>query len=181
MSEPARAHPFDQLQELARRCAEAGQALGADAGARVVETGLLAFRVCDRYFMAALGDVGEIVPVPPLTRVPGVRSWLLGIANLRGTILTVVDLNDFISDQPTVRTRSCGVLVVTGGGWRYGLLVDEVIGMRHPNQAAASVPGDLPAELRPYVSGSFTSDGREWLLFRFAGILDNERFLDAAL
>jgi twitching motility protein PilI len=63
--------------------------------------------------------------------VPGVKRWLLGIANLRGKVISVTDLRDFLTGRPTMQLPGSQIVIVRAGEWDYGLLVDEIIGMRH--------------------------------------------------
>jgi twitching motility protein PilI len=128
-----------------------------------------------------MDDVAEIIPVPRFTRVPGVKRWLLGIANLRGRVISISDLRDFLSGRMTVAASGSQVVVVRAGAWDYGLLVDEVIGMRHfgPQQRMATLD-DVDPILRPYVSDAFFNDNQYWLGFNTAQLLADSRFLNAA-
>jgi purine-binding chemotaxis protein CheW len=59
-----------------------------------------------------LADVREIVAWTRPTRVPGLPPWILGVVNLRGTVLPIVDLGVKFGYGPTaVGTRSCVVVV----------------------------------------------------------------------
>jgi len=69
-----------------------------------------------------MDDVAEIVPLLRITQVPGVKRWLLGIANLRGKVISVSDLRDFLTGRLTPQLPSSQVVVVRAGGWDYGLL-----------------------------------------------------------
>jgi twitching motility protein PilI len=51
-----------------------------------------------------IGEVNEILTLPVLTPVPGTRSWLLGVANVRGNLVPVIDLRDFIEGERSVPT-----------------------------------------------------------------------------
>ncbi|NIW97783.1 MAG: chemotaxis protein CheW, partial [Phycisphaerae bacterium] len=67
----------------------------------------------------------------PITRIPSAKPWLMGIANLRGTVITIVDLAHFLERNPILPAKTNRIIVARSGDWHYGLLVDEVIGMRH--------------------------------------------------
>ena len=102
--------PFELLLEMERR---AKAAVAADQEAESQEdawTGI-AFRIGDERFVAARGAVREIMPMPEqLTRVPGAKTWLKGIANVRGQLLTVVDLLGFLGSGNTRIDRHSRVL-----------------------------------------------------------------------
>jgi twitching motility protein PilI len=179
MTESASLHPFDVLLEIDKRNQEllAGVAESAQSAAG---QGRLAVRVGPWNLMFPMDYVAEIVPVPRITRVPGVKSWLLGIANLRGTILSVVDLQQFLGGEVSQVTPNSRLVVVRSGEWEYGLLAQEIVGMRHSSRLKA-VPGaaELERNLAPYVSEGFESDNQRWWVFDVNRLLNEPLFLDA--
>ena len=70
-----------------------------------------------------LAMVREIVPTRAVTRLPGAPAWVLGLLNLRGTVLTVVDLAARLS-LPAGAGESVVVLDVEGRA--LGVRVDRV-------------------------------------------------------
>jgi twitching motility protein PilI len=70
---------------------------------------------------------------------------------------------------------------VRAGGWDYGLLVDEIIGMRHfGSQQRLPSLDEVDASLRPYVTEGFLNDQQNWLVFDTGKLLADPRFLNAA-
>ncbi|NQV87652.1 MAG: chemotaxis protein CheW, partial [Woeseiaceae bacterium] len=83
--------PFELLKEMESRSrtAHAGQG----AGSMPSEWVGVGFRIGEEQFVANRDHVREVLMLPEsMTRVPGARRWLLGIANLRGHLLPLVDL-----------------------------------------------------------------------------------------
>jgi purine-binding chemotaxis protein CheW len=84
----------------------------------------LLFGVAGRLCACELGVVREIVTARPATRLPGAPEWVRGLINLRGTLVTVVDL--------AVRFGAAGpgslksIVVVEAAGKAFGIGVDEV-------------------------------------------------------
>jgi purine-binding chemotaxis protein CheW len=83
----------------------------------------LLFGVAGRLCACDLEAVREIVAMRAATRLPGAPDWVLGIINLRGTLVTVVDL--------AVRFGAAGggsksIIVVEAAGKAFGIGVDEV-------------------------------------------------------
>lgn len=176
------AQPFDLLLDLEQRYRRRGEG-GADAQqSGEVIAGRLVLR-CGPWFLSLTMDqVAEIMPLPRYTRVPGVRAWLLGIANLRGRVITVVDLGHFLRGEASRRTAASRIIVAESEEWRYGLLVDEVIGLRHFSDDAVKPPGPaLDSVVRPYVMAVLQGEGKEWLAFNINTLLKNEKFLDASV
>ena len=52
----------------------------------------IGFMLDGRRYVAPLEQVSEILTVPSYTRVPGVESWMKGVANVRGRLMAVMDL-----------------------------------------------------------------------------------------
>jgi twitching motility protein PilI len=173
-------HPFDILLQLDRRIRERIPVVAA--GAQLSEIrGRLALRLGSWNLLFSMDDVAEIIPIPRITRVPGVKRWLLGIANLRGKVISVSDLRDFLTGRSTPQLPSSQVVVVRAGDWDYGLLVDEVIGMRHfgPQHRLSELDA-VEASLRPYVVEAFLNDGQYWLAFDAGKLLADPPFLHAS-
>lgn len=178
---PASPHPFDLLLRLDQRIRERTPL--QETGAQLSEIrGRLALRLSSWNLLFSMDDVAEIIPVPRIiTRVPGVKRWLLGIANLRGRVISVSDLRDFLIEQPTQRLPGSQIVVLRVGEWDYGLLVDEIIGMRHfgPQHRLSSLE-ELETNLRPYVLEAFLSENLKWFTFNTGKLLAESRFLNAA-
>ncbi len=73
----------------------------------------------------------EVLNYPgQLTRVPGAKSWIKGLANVRGALLPVIDLRQYLGSGATPLTRNTRLLVVNHRDVPAGLMVDEVLGFR---------------------------------------------------
>ncbi|HEX5961544.1 MAG TPA: chemotaxis protein CheW [Rhodanobacteraceae bacterium] len=96
----------------------------------------IGFRVGDHHFVSGIDEISEILmSPPPVTSIPSTRPWLLGVANVRGNLIALVDLRQFLFEQRTHVTGRARVLVVKQGGGNVGLLVDELIGQRNLTDA----------------------------------------------
>jgi chemotaxis signal transduction protein len=109
-------------------------------------------------FAADLASVAEVGRVPDITRIPGVPSWLAGVANWRGRILPILDLRALLGAQVAGATRSSRLLVLTERSVLVGVLVDTVEGTMTLDAAVAPVPAGLPAEAAGLLSGQLARD-----------------------
>ena len=75
-----------------------------------------------------LGDVGEIVRVPNLARMPLTPQSLVGLANLHGVVLPVVDLRQLLG-LPTASPNEAARVIVIARGASVGYLVDRIDGL----------------------------------------------------
>ncbi len=119
------------------------RALGAEEEVSSGEQGDwagLAFRVSDMSLVCATNRIHESLPLPRVTRVPGTKPFILGLANVRGNLVTVVDLGGYLYGSPTPVTGSSRLLLATLRGRPVGLLVDEVHGQRNFMSGDADSP-----------------------------------------
>ncbi|MEX0730465.1 MAG: chemotaxis protein CheW [Aquisalimonadaceae bacterium] len=136
------------------------------------------FRLGAQHFVSSMGEVSELLKYPELSPVPRTRHWVRGLANVRGNLLPVMDLNSYLGGPITGLTRSSRVLVIDVSGIVTGLLVDEVFGMRQFPEADRSTAVDgVEDYIAPYVSGQFNSDGDRWFLFSMKALVENPQFL----
>ncbi len=172
--------PFELLLELERR-ARAGTARQQEEQAQEDAWTGIAFRIGSERFVASRSDVREVMPVPEqLTRVPGAKSWLKGIANVRGQLLTVVDLLGFMGGGRAHVDRNTRVLHLAGRELPSAVIVDEVLGFRRFGQDDfdADKP-DMALRCDRYLAGQYRRAGEVWPLFSFQALIEDEQFLNA--
>ena len=99
---------------------------GADASlVGAADHRLLLFVVSGRVYACAIEPVREIIPVRKATRLPGAPDYVCGLINLRGSIVTVIDLGARLGESTDCRTEG-SIILVDHGGKTVGLAVDEV-------------------------------------------------------
>ncbi len=90
----------------------------------------IGYRAGSRLFVSGIDEISELLAVPALTPVPGTQPWLLGVANVRGNLVPVIDLARFLFGERTQSTERTRLLVVRQGAGSVALMVDEVFGQR---------------------------------------------------
>ena len=88
------------------------------------------FRIGSRRLAAGFDEVLEVLPLPAVTPVPGAQPWMLGVANIRGDLLPVVDLKQFLEGERTVLHEGQRVLIVRQPGGNVAVTIDEMFGQR---------------------------------------------------
>lgn len=173
-------NPFQVLKDYERRSLAHAVGLPEQAEIQGVWTGI-GFRLGEFRLAAAISDIREILPVPPLTRVPGASGWLLGVANIRGLLAAVIDLRGFLDGQETPLTPRCRLLLVHQEGGAVGLLVDEVMGMRRFGDDEAAVEWELADTFaEPFIEAEYEHDGEHWGVFDLGALLRLPEFAQAA-
>lgn len=177
---PGGARAFQALLDLASQTRRYARGLPAQVDIKPHWSGI-GFELLGRRFVAPMGEVSEMLEVPGHTRLPGVQSWVRGVANVRGRLLPLCDLARFLGQRLNNPRKQQRVLILEQGDLYTGLLVDQVFGMQHfPADAFdPDVPVE-PAALQPFVRGSYQQQGREWLLFSPAQLALDSTFMNAA-
>ena len=86
---------------------------------------IVGFRVGRETFGVPISLVHEIVRVPEITAVPEAPDCIEGVINLRGKIVSVVDLRKRFGEPEIRRTKKNRILVVEVAGKMVGLIVDS--------------------------------------------------------
>lgn len=172
--------PFDLLLEMERRsrAAFAGQSSEGPSSEWVG----VGFRIGDEQFVASRQVVREVLMLPEtMTRVPGAKRWVLGIANLRGHLLPLVDLKMFLGSGRTALRRTTRVVSVNHRDIPAGLVVDEVTGFRRftDNEFTDRWP---PTVVRcdRYLDGAYQRGHDCWPVFDLFNLVESTSFLQAA-
>lgn len=121
---------FEKLLDYEQRSQafEPGQANGQK---RNDEWAGVIFRIGDARLACSIEQVHEFLPIPVFTPVPGTKPWILGLANVRGDLMTIIDLSWYLNGERSTVTMKTRLLSASLRGRPIGLLVDEVFGQRH--------------------------------------------------
>lgn len=177
----AQTAPFAVLTDIARRSRSLAAGLPEQQEAVELWNGI-GFILSGERYVAPMGEVTEILHVPRFTRIPGVRSFLLGAANVRGRLLPLLDLPQFFDIPRSSRSpRDRRVLVVEEGDIFSGLVVDSVLGMQYfAADSFKDTSEGVPESVRPFVTGRFERNDEVWNVLSAVDLIDDERFLDVA-
>ena len=172
--------PFDILVEYERRSLAHAVMLPEQAVSPDLWRGV-AYRVGQHTLVSGFDEVTEIVPLPPVTPVPGAQPWLLGIGHLRGDLFPVVDLKCFLEGGVTPLQEGQRVLVVRQPGGQVALAIDELYGQRSFRAEQAVEPGTLAEGRYGYfVQRAFRDQDRDWGVFTLELLPRTPEFLQAA-
>ena len=170
---------FDKLLEYERRALHAAN-VGESESDQGDWTGL-AFRLGEMRLVCGLDRIHESLQVPQVTRVPGTKPFILGLANVRGDLLTVVDLGCFLNGNRTPASMRARLLAASLRGRPVGLLVDEVFGQRNFNGSDAHAPElDEYSPLKGLVSKQHRSGSDSWQELDLDALFSSPAFLDGA-
>jgi twitching motility protein PilI len=136
----------------------------------------LGFRVGDVNWLVSLNDTEEVIPLPPIVKVPGTRRWFRGVANIRGNLYAVSDFADFMGQGVTPDHADCRLLIPHHDfGVNTALLVRSALGLKNINryQLHSERVAPHPWAVRHYADEA----GTDWCDMDFGQLLGNADFL----
>jgi len=174
-------NPFDLLLDLERRTVKGAASLPTLE--RVADEWVgVGFRIGDSRLIAAMSEIKEILDLPDFTAVPGVKSWIVGVANVRGSLLPIMDMKGYLLGEDIKQRQKGRVIVIDYKGFHTGLVVEEIYGMRHfrKSDETSDVP-EVHESILPFIRGAFKQDNEYWPVIDFVEMTQDDRFAHASL
>jgi twitching motility protein PilI len=169
--------PFSILQNIEQRCRS--NSLGLPAGEQVEEDWVgIGFELCGEPLIARMSEINEILPPPETIRIPGVLPWVRGLANVRGSLIPVVDVQALLCGEYIRPGKKNRLLVIDQDDIQAGVLVNEVYGLRRfkPEDKQPRAPA-AKAALKDLLDGGFGDERQQWSVFSVKRLVGNEQFL----
>lgn len=176
--------PFELLLEMERRAVQRSTS-AADAADQWVGVGL---RVGQERYVVPREQIREVMKRPDLTRVPGAGPWMLGLANIRGQLIPIIDLKLLCGLEASPGERTARVVMVNSDEVPMGIVVDEVYGFRRfaledrvEDDAAEDSAGDQEHStgVDVFSDGVFRREGATWPVLSFFKVVRSQRLLYA--
>jgi purine-binding chemotaxis protein CheW len=137
--------PQENLATLKRRARLlARESEQADTNQEFLE--IVEFRLASEMYGLESGFVREVYPLKDFTPLPGVPSFVLGILNVRGQILSVVDLKKFFDLPEKGLSQLNKLIILRNKQMEFGILADDIL-------RAHSIPLEAIQATPPTVSG----------------------------
>lgn len=91
---------------------------------------ILLFRLAYETYGIETRFVREVYPMKELTPLPGVPAFVAGIVNVRGQVLSVIDLKQFF-ELPQGLSDLNKVIILSNGDMEFGILADAIVEVRN--------------------------------------------------
>ena len=173
-------YPFEYLVELTKSYRDSAPMLPEQYAAVDSWSGI-GFNLLGKRMISPMGDIVEMLPVPEAVRLPGVQPWVLGLANVRGRLLPLFDLEQFFGGKLNANKPKHRVLIIELGDLYAGLVVNDVYGMQLiPEDVKSQEVSEELSLVSIYSSGAYEKDKLTWTVFSPAKLVRDSRFFNAS-
>jgi len=145
------------------------------------EQQIVGFKVGRETYGVPISALHEIVRVPEITAVPDAPEYMEGVINLRGKIVSVLDLRKRFAVKNITSSRRNRILVVEHLGHLEGLIVDSASEvLKIPAADVEPAPSGLQESGANWVTGMAKHQGRLIVLLDIGRVLDFKTAIAAA-
>lgn len=119
------------------------------------------FRLAQEVYGVNVMQVQEVLRISDIAPVPGAPDYVLGIINLRGNVVTVIDLRKRFNLHAREADDATRIVIIEVNGQVIGMLVDsvaEVINLRASDIEASPNLGNEDSEQARYIQGVFSRE-----------------------
>lgn len=88
------------------------------------------FMLAHERYALELTHIRDVYPLKDLTPLPGTPDFVLGIINVRGQIISIVDIKKFFDLPEKLLTNLNRVIILQSDEMEFGILADEILGTR---------------------------------------------------
>ncbi|TFW10452.1 chemotaxis protein CheW [Oxalobacteraceae bacterium OM1] len=164
-----------RLREFQAQLVERMQAAAAGTGSQASQLGIM---IGQTRWLLSLQEAGEIVSVSGITPVPLTQDWYLGLTNIRGNLISVVDLARFKGMARTPIDKESRIIAFGPAlGFNGGLLVSRVMGLRNVADMETQPGGEAGWSIQRYVD----RDAQVWNELKLSLLVQDPQFLHVGL
>lgn len=140
----------------------------------------LTFRLAKEYYGIDVNHINQLIAVPAIRHVPGSASFIKGVVNLRGRVLTVMDLRLRLNLPYRLYDNRTGVVVVkTNAGEYVGLIVDEVEDVQEITAESIEPPPEFGLQLdTDFLYGIHRTDEQVVFLLDLENVLSSVEYVN---
>jgi twitching motility protein PilI len=139
------------------------------------------FKVDETNYVIAIDKIVEVIILTETTKIPGIAQWVLGLGNIRGNLLPIVDLKSYLFKKATKTTAHTRMVVIQQIGGQVGLVVDEVFGQKHFTKKQILKKSDLKdKEPLKYSEIAYKEEDDVWNVLQDDVLINDSSFQNAA-
>jgi purine-binding chemotaxis protein CheW len=131
------------------------------------------FQLADQDYLFRIEQIQEVVILKQVTKTPQVPDYVEGVANLRGSIIPIINLRNLFGLEPKPADAETRTIVVNVGARNMGCTVDAVSQvMRISDESIRPAPETITASGAHYVAGFARLNGRLMIVLDINELLD---------
>ena len=139
---------------------------------------IVVFKLGNEEYGLQIDQIKEVVITPTITKMPQTSSYVKGVANIRGNVIAIFDLEERFNLTRTIQSKgSKYTLVVESEDVKMGLLVNEVPNTVSVNSAdldeSVGIINDASAETN-YIKGIIKTGSRLIILIDIFKVIDHD-------
>ncbi|MES2024765.1 MAG: chemotaxis protein CheW [Pseudomonadota bacterium] len=167
-----------RLREFQAQLVERMQTARSGEDTRVNQLGVM---IGESRWLLNLQTAGEIVSVGSITPVPLTQPWFLGLTNIRGNLISVIDFARFQGHAPTTIDKDSRIVAFGPAlSFNSALLVSRVLGLR--NVAEMQLQAESDDQTTPWASKRYTDqESQVWTELDLSSVIQNPQFLHVGL
>jgi twitching motility protein PilI len=167
-----------RLREFQAQLVERMQTARSGEDTRVNQLGVM---IGESRWLLNLQTAGEIVSVGSITPVPLTQPWFLGLTNIRGNLISVIDFARFQGHAPTTIDKDSRIVAFGPAlSFNSALLVSRVLGLR--NVAEMQPQTESNDQTTPWASKRYTDqESQVWTELDLSSVIQNPQFLHVGL
>lgn len=167
-----------RLREFQSQLVERMQAARSGVDARVNQLGVM---IGETRWLLNLQEAGEIVSVGSITQVPLTQDWFLGLSNIRGNLISVIDFARFQGLAQSPIDKDCRIVAFAPAlSFNSGLLVSRVMGLR--NIAEMELQENPSVAATPWSTQRYIDrESQVWTELNLSLVVQDPQFLHVGL
>ncbi len=147
-----------------------------------MEQQLVVFELANEFYGINIALVESIIKMQAITELPQTPNYVLGVTNLRGSVLPVIDLRTRFALELKEDTRQTRIIIVTMGNIKVGVVVDGVSEvLRVSDETIEPLPPMINSVDAAFLKGIVRLENRLIILLELSRVLnlDEQRSLEA--
>ena len=139
---------------------------------------VLSFFLCEEIYCIDINEAVEVVKLGRMTLVPNTPEFILGVTNLHGNIMSVIDIHSFFNLEKINQTEFTRIIVTDIGGPVMGILVDKIEQTLEIDESFVQSPlSTLSSDSVEFTKGQIHMGNKIITYLDFKKILHSEKIL----
>ena len=137
----------------------------------------IGFLLYGNQYVIPLTQILEVIREIKISNIPGLKTWLNGVVNIKGKLVPVTDLQEYLFGIGLITTNDSKLLLMSDSVYEYAFLVEKVFGLKKFSLThEIIVSPETHPKTAPFVVSEFIDHQGGWKIFNLKRILDNNDF-----